>query len=133
MDKNDYEDQSQTVFKEKNSNGSGGGKSSTGLDENIASLLCYLAGFITGIIFYLIEKESDTVRFHAMQSIALWVSLFLISIILSFIPIIGWVISLLIAPLSFVLWIFMMYQAYQGGTYKLPIIGDFAESQIKKQ
>jgi len=45
------------------------GKSSTGMQPNVAGLLCYLAGWITGLIFYLIEKENKFVRFHAMQSI----------------------------------------------------------------
>src|SRR5689334_2742884 len=45
------------------------GKSSTGLDENVAALLSYIFGWITGLIFFLIEKNSQLVRFHAMQAI----------------------------------------------------------------
>ena len=44
-------------------------KSSTGLDENIAALLSYVFGWISGLIFFLIEKDSRLVRFHAMQSL----------------------------------------------------------------
>ena len=46
-------------------------KSSTGLDENLAALLSYVAGWITGLVFFLIEKDSRLVRFHAMQSLIL--------------------------------------------------------------
>jgi hypothetical protein len=63
-----------------------GGKSSTGLDENIAGLLCYVAGWVTGIIFLVIEKDSKTVKFHAWQSIFTFGGLTIISIALGFIP-----------------------------------------------
>ncbi|WP_084710725.1 DUF4870 domain-containing protein [Ornithinibacillus californiensis] len=107
-------------------------KTSSGMDENLAGLLSYLVGFVTGIIFLLIEKESRFVRFHALQSIFVFVALFVLNIVLSFIPFIGWAISLIIAPLSFVLWIVLMIQAYQGKLFKLPIIGDMVEKQLEK-
>lgn len=104
-------------------------KSSTGLDENVAALLSYAVGFITGIIFFVIEKDSRYVKFHAMQSILLFGALFVVNIILGFIPIIGWILGILIGPLTFILWIVMMLLAYQGKLTKLPIIGDIAEKQ----
>lgn len=107
-------------------------ETSIGLDQNIAGLLCYLLVFISGLILFLIEKENKFVRFHAMQSIVLSVSLFVISIVMGFIPVIGWIISILLAPISFVLWILMMYKAYKGEWYKLPFIGDFSEQQVNK-
>ena len=106
-------------------------KTALGIDENMEGLLCYLVGFITGILFLLLEKENKFVRFHAMQSTATFVVLMVISMVLWSIPIIGWVISPLISLLSFILWILLMYKAYQGEIYKLPIAGDFAEKQIK--
>lgn len=108
------------------------GETSIGLDQNVAGLLCYLLGFISGLILFLIEKENKFVRFHAMQSLVLSVSIFLISLIAGFIPVVGWIISLLIAPLSFILWIVMMVKAYKGEWFKLPVIGDFAEEQANK-
>lgn len=104
-------------------------KSSTGLDENVAALLSYALGFITGIIFFVIEKDSRYVKFHAMQSILIFGSLFVISMVLGFIPVIGWILGILITPLSFILWIVMMLLAYQGKMTKLPIVGDIAEKQ----
>lgn len=120
------------VFKEEDDKNIGDEKSSLGMEPNVAGLLCYLLGFFSGIILYLLEKESRFVKFHAMQSIVMSVALFVIFFILSFIPIIGWIISILAAPLSFVLWIFMMVKAYQGSWYKLPWVGDFAEQQVDK-
>jgi uncharacterized membrane protein len=97
-------------------------KSSTGLDENVAGLLCYLLGFITGIVFLVVEKESHFVKFHAMQSTITFLSLFVISLVLGFIPII----ALLVYPiwiLSLILWLLLMIKALQGKRYSLPIVG----------
>lgn len=105
-------------------------KSTMSMEPNIAGALCYLVGFITGIIFLLLEKENRFVRFHAMQSIVTYGFFFVLEFVLSFIPIIGWLISLLLAPLGFILWILLMYKAYQGEMFKLPVVGDFAEQQI---
>jgi len=101
--------------------------SSTGLDPKVAGLLCYVGCFITGIIFLVIEKRSQFVKFHAAQSLIVFGALTLINIILGFIPIIGTIISFFIVPLSFVLWIVLMLLALQGKQTKLPIIGDYAE------
>ena len=62
-------------------------KTSTGMNQNVAGLLCYLAGWITGLIFFLIEKENRFVRFHAMQSIITFGSLTVLFMVLGFIPI----------------------------------------------
>lgn len=105
-------------------------KTSTGLDENVAGLLCYLAGFITGIVFLVLEKKSRVVRFHAMQSIIVFGGLFVLNFVLGFIPILGWLLGLLIAPLALVLWIVLMVKAYQNQMFKLPYIGDIAEKQV---
>lgn len=104
--------------------------SSTGLDPKVAGLLCYLLGFITGIVFLALEKQSRFVKFHALQSIAISVVLIVINLILGFIPFIGWLVSIILTPLSFILWIALMLLALQGKKFKLPIIGDWAESQV---
>ncbi|MBP1932162.1 DUF4870 domain-containing protein [Ammoniphilus resinae] len=108
-------------------------KSSTGMDVNLAGVLSYLLGIITGIIFLVLEKESRFVKFHAMQSILVSVFLILLNIVLGFIPIIGWLIGLLVAPMSLILWIYLMLQAYKGRWYKLPVLGEMAEKQLKDQ
>lgn len=106
-------------------------KTSMGLDENVAGLCCYIFGFITGLIFLFLEKESRFVRFHALQAIFTTIALFILNIALTFIPILGVLVGLLLAPIGFLLWLFLMYQAYKGKYYKLPFIGDIAEKQLK--
>lgn len=105
-------------------------KTSTGLAENVAGLLCYVLGWITGIVFLLIEPENKFVRFHAVQSICVFGILTVAGIILGLIPFIGFVISWLISILSLILWIVLMVKAYQGKKYKLPWAGDFAEKKV---
>ncbi len=103
------------------------GKTSLGLQENIEALLCYLFTWITGIIFFLLEKKSKFVKFHAMQSIITFLGLTIISLIFGWIPIIGWAITGLIGLISLILWIILMIEAYRGEKYKLPLVGEIAE------
>ena len=102
-------------------------KTSTELDENVAGLLCYVLGWISGLVFFLIEKENKFVRFHALQSIIVFGVLTLASIVIGWIPFIGWVINSIICVLAIVLWILLMVKAYQGEKFKLPWAGDLAE------
>jgi len=98
-------------------------------------VLCYLFGWVTGIIFYLIEKDSF-VRFHAMQSILTFGALSILDAIVSFLESVGghalWSIfhplNNLIGLITFILWIVLMVKAYQGERFKLPFVGDLAES-----
>ena len=122
------------------------GKSSTGLDENIAALLSYVFGWVSGLIFFLIEKDSRLVRFHAMQSllfnvlvavvgIALWIVLFVVfmivaqvsgalATILSLVSVLVWGVFLLGILAGFIL---CLVKAFQGQYFKLPVIGNFAD------
>jgi uncharacterized membrane protein len=100
-------------------------KSSTGLDENVAGLLCYLFGFITGIVFMVVEKESPFVKFHAKQSTITFLGLFVIILVFGWIPVIG----ALIWIFSLILWLVLMIKALQGKRYLLPIVGKMAEGK----
>ena len=104
-------------------------KTSSGLNQNVAALLCYLAGWVSGLIFFLIEKENKFVRFHAMQSIMTFGGLTVLYILLQFIPF-GWMMISLVGLVQLVLWILLMIKAYQGELFKLPVIGDLAEKNI---
>ena len=106
--------------------------SSTGLDENVAGLLCYLFGFITGIVFLVLEKRSAFVRFHAMQSTFAFLGLFVLSIVSNFLPVIRIFLPMLVGIATLVVWVLMMVKAFQGERYKLPIVGDMAEGQVEK-
>jgi len=103
-----------------------------GLDKNIEGVLCYLLFWISGLIFLLLEREDDFIRFHAMQSFVTFLSLNLVAIVVSAIPIIGWIISALINIAIIVLWIVGMIKAYNGEMYKFPVFGDIAEKHYKE-
>lgn len=102
------------------------GKSSLNIDPNVAALLCYLAGWVTGLIFYLLEKDNKFIRFHAMQSIITFGGLNVLLLVVAFIPVIG-ILSIIVWFLMVVLWIVLMVKAYQGEYFKLPIAGEIAE------
>jgi len=121
-------------------------KSSTGLDENVAALLSYVATWISGLVFFVIEKDSRLVRFHAMQSlilsvvffvgmIALWIAWVVIALIAgqisgvlgTLVGIVVFLIILVFGLACFVGWIMGMIKAFQGQYFKLPVIGNFAE------
>jgi len=109
--------------------------------NNVAGLLCYIFGFITGIIFLVIEpyKNNKFVRFHAFQSIFFSVAVFAIYMIWGFVftsllfmtgmwsIMLGlfWIIRLA----CFAAWIFLMFKAYNNEQFKLPVIGDIAAKQ----
>jgi uncharacterized membrane protein len=104
-------------------------KTSTGLDENVAGLLCYVVGWITGIIFLVLEKDNKFVRFHAIQSICVFGLFTAIEIVFGWIPFIGWVVNSIVGVIAFILWILLMVKAYQGQKWKLPWAGNFAEKK----
>ena len=105
--------------------GSDLGKSSTGLDANVAGMLAYIGSLVTGIVFFLIEKDNKFVKFHAMQSILLSAALFVLLVVLVVVPVLIPLVNLA----GLVLWILCMVQAFQGKWFKLPVIGDIAAKQ----
>jgi uncharacterized membrane protein len=102
-------------------------KTSASINPNTAAALSYVLGLISGIIFFVLEKENTFVRFHAIQSVLFSSFLLVINIVLGFIPIIGLLVSLLLVPVSLVFWVILMAKAYQNEYYKLPIIGNMAD------
>ncbi len=120
----------------------------SGLDENVAGALAYILGLLSGLFFYVTEDENEFVRFHALQSIIFSVAAFVLywvlnTILMSLVFTPGmWtagggllfsLISLVISLVSLALlgiWIFLMYKAYNGEMYKLPVIGNLAEQNV---
>ncbi|HET7323363.1 MAG TPA: DUF4870 domain-containing protein [Halococcus sp.] len=124
-------------------------ESESGLDGNVAGALSYLFGFVSGLIFYLIEKDDPFVRWHAAQSIAFACVLVVVYIALTFLGTVVSVASfsggsgmfligslfglilglvwLVVAVGSFVAWIYLMLKAYQGETPRLPVAAKIAD------
>lgn len=106
-----------------------------GMAENIAGLLCYVVGWVTGIIFLLIDKR-PFVKFHAAQSIVVFGGLTVLriglGIMTGFGGIFGWgvwaAVSMLIGLVTLILWVLLMVKAYQHELFKLPIAAGIAES-----
>jgi uncharacterized membrane protein len=119
--------------------------STTGMEENVAGLVSYILGWITGLIFFLIDKR-PFVRFHAAQSIAfniacvvIWIAFWICSSLITVVTAamhipIGFLTFFLspILGLGFlVIWIFLMYKAYNHEMFKLPVIGNIVEGMVK--
>jgi uncharacterized membrane protein len=111
-----------------------------GMAENVAGLLCYVLGWVTGLIFFLIDKR-PYVRFHAAQSIVVFGGLQVLNIAVAMIFGAGFmmmgkfgtfglgaVLYGLISLVAFVLWIILMIKAYQGEKFRVPVAAGIAES-----
>jgi uncharacterized membrane protein len=110
-----------------------------GLAENVAGLLCYLLGWLTGIIFLLIDKR-PWVRFQAAQSIVVFGGLMVIRIALGVMgTMVGGLlglgvmsmIGLLIGLLTLVLWIVLMVKAFKHETFRVPVAANIADGFAK--
>jgi len=112
----------------------------SGLSENVAGLLCYVLGWLTGLIFLLIDKR-PFVRFHAAQSLVAFGILNIISIIVGM-AFLGsmwgngfdwsgfgfWAAVRSIVDLAaFVVWIVGMIKAYQHERFRFPLVADLAD------
>lgn len=105
-------------------------ETSTGLEPNIAALLSYILGWITGIIFVIVEQKNKFVRFHAWQSIITFGVLTIAQAILGWIPGAGVPLSAIIGTLAFILWVVLLIEAGTGKVWKVPWAGDLAEKQV---
>ena len=116
-----------------------------GMAENVAGLLCYVFGWVTGVIFFLVDKR-PYVRFHAAQSIVVFGGLNILFILAGSLFGVGWVMgglflgtwalgAMILVALrvaAFILWILLMVKAYQGERYKVPFASGLAESLAAK-
>ena len=114
-------------------------KSSTGLESNTAGLLSYVLGWITGLIFFLLEDKDEYVRYHAMQSIIVFGAVTVVEIVLELFGLIPYVdvvflaLQGLVGLFAFVLWVVLMVKAYQGVRYKIRWAGELAEKYSAKK
>jgi uncharacterized membrane protein len=111
--------------------------------ENVAGLLCYLLGWLTGLIFFLVDKR-PYVRFHAAQAIVVFGGL---NILISLLSIVfdfsfmaggyvgfstGYALYRIVDLIVIVLWILLMIKAYQGERFRLPIAADLVDKIFGK-
>lgn len=112
------------------------------LGKNVAGALSYLVGALTGVLFLVIDRR-PFVRFHAMQSIVVTIAIIALSIafgifslILGAVPIVGWLVGLLLSlgfsVAGFVLWIYLMYRAWQGDEWEVPVVGTYARRMAER-
>jgi uncharacterized membrane protein len=115
------------------------GTTQSGLAENVAGTLCYVLGWITGLIFYLIDKR-PYVRWHAAQSIVVFGTLHILSFVIGIFFVatlfsggfsLAWGLHTLITLVALVLWVLLMVKAYQGERFRVPGAADFAEKIFK--
>lgn len=106
-------------------------ETSLGVSQNVAAALAYVLGWISGVIVLVLEKDNQHVRFHAMQSIAVFVPLTIISFAASYMPVIGGLVGWLLPIATFIIWILLIVTAAQGKELKLPYISEFAKNQLR--
>jgi uncharacterized membrane protein len=115
---------------------------SIGMTDNMAGALCYLFGFITGILFLVLApyNQDRNIRFHAFQSIflnvawvILWIVVGIVDYVFSYIPFFGifiaWVLRFTIGLGGLIVWLYMMFKTYNGEKIVLPVIGPMADKQ----
>lgn len=101
--------------------------STMGMSQNTAAGLSYVFGWVTGLIFFLMEKQNKFVRFHAMQSIIFFGSLSVLNLVIGFLPYPISILGYLLNVVGFIGWLVLLINGFQGKYFKLPVIGDYAE------
>jgi uncharacterized membrane protein len=102
----------------------------TGLSDNAASGLAYFT-IIPAIIFLVVApyNQKAEIRFHCWQSLFLGIACIVIDVVLTMIPVVGWIILPLFGLLVLIVWILCIVKAFGGQRFKIPLIGDFAAKQ----
>ena len=113
-------------------------KSVFDLEENHAAALSYVLTFVTGLPVLVLEKENKYVRFHAMQSTLLGLTMLVLRFvlgILTIVPLLGVLAAIAnwaVGILTVVAVVYLILQALKGTEFKLPILGDISWSQVNK-
>lgn len=120
------------------------GKTSMGMEQNVEAALSYLCCWLTGLVFFLLEKENNFVRFHAMQSIIAFGALFVIGIGLQIvevglrlvgIPLVwlfGTAVHVVLSLVALAMFLICIINAFQGNRFHLPVVGEMAEKYAKQ-
>jgi uncharacterized membrane protein len=108
-------------------------KTGTGLSPNVAAVLTYVLGWVSGLLFLLIERKNNFVRFHAAQSVLVFGPVTIAGILIGLIPVAGWMINTALAFFAFILWIELMVRASVGQTCTVPLASTIAKRQLKER
>jgi len=106
-------------------------KGSTGLDTKTAAALSYVFPVLSGLLFLIVEKD-EYVRFHAMQAIVVFTGLFILDEIFK-ITVVFSSMGQLIGIIGFVLWLVLIYKAWQGEKWEVIFFGKIANQLLGKK
>ena len=103
------------------------------LDQNVEAMLCYLPyiGLFTSLAIFMMEKKNKFVRFHALQGLLFAAGYMVLTMVLSITIILIWLVPI-VSMVAFVVWLFMMWKAYNNEELSLPVIGKIARDQLAK-
>ena len=106
--------------------------SGTGLKKETAAALSALLGptIVVPVLFLLLEKDSF-VRFYAMQSLVVFLSLYILNWVLIFSIFLA-IVSPLVFIVGVILWLILTYKAWQGDRWEVPFLGKIAKQLIEK-
>lgn len=108
----------------------------TGLAPNVAAGLTAVFPLVGSIIFLILEKKDEFVKFWALQSLYFGVAFLALNIILtvaSLIPLLGcatFIVAILVSLAGLVLWVIGIIKAFQGERWLMPVIGSMVEKQL---
>ena len=113
------------------------GPTSTGVDARLSALLCYLAWWVSGIVFLVVEHRHRGVRFHAAQSTVLFGGLSAVILVLSLASVAAlfispaafqavWMFAYLVWFVAVLLWVYVMVKTFRGESWRVPVAGDLA-------
>lgn len=107
------------------------GPTTSGLDANVLAAFAYAVGWVSGLALLFFDQENRFVKFHALQSVIVFGTLSIAWMVALSVPFFGWIVAfLVIPPVSAVLWLLLMFKAYQGERFKVPGAGEMAERSV---
>jgi len=109
----------------------GGTPSAAGTNKKTYSILAYLLGWITGLIFLFVGKDDPDVKWNAANSIVVFGGLQIIIIVLGFIPVVN-ILTVILGLAAFVYWVIFLIQGLQGTGQRIqaPLIGGFINPYV---
>src|SRR5213080_804208 len=98
----------------------GGTPSTAGSNKKTYSILSYVLGWLGGLIFLFVGKDDPDVKWNASQSLIIFGGLSIVIVILSFIPVVGWIAEAILFVIGFIFWVYFLVQSLQGTGQRIP-------------